>query len=63
MNALLTPRSVPPCPRSQVALEPAQVRAYARLAAAIVDVPDEIVLAILMSEATKFGKVDPVVSH
>lgn len=63
MNALLTPRSVPPCPRSRDALEPAQVRSYARLAAAIVDVPDEIVLAILMSEVTKFGKSDPVVSH
>jgi len=63
MNALLVPRSVPPCPRYQVALEPDRVRANARLAAAIVDVPDEIVLAILMSEVSRLETGVPVVSH
>jgi hypothetical protein len=63
MNALLAPPAVSPCPRNHIILEPDRALAYSRLAAAIVDVPGEVILAILMSKTAKVEAVDSVLSH
>lgn len=63
MNALLEPPAVSSGPRNQTVLEPDRARAYARLAAAIVDVPDEIMLALLISKTARVETADSVPSH
>ena len=63
MNALLAPPAVSSGPRNQTVLEPDRARAYARLAGAIVDVPDEIMLALLMSKMARAETTGSVLSH
>lgn len=63
MNALLAPPAVSSGPRNQTVLEPDRARAHARLAAAIVDVPDEIMLALLMSKMARAETAGSVLSH
>lgn len=61
MNTLVESRVSRPCPKTQTAAE--IDRAYARLAAAIVDVPDEIILAMWISKLPDLETGGSVISH
>lgn len=61
MNTLIAPQTARPRPQTQTAAE--IDRAYVRLAAAIVDVPDEVILAILISKGSILDAGVSVSSH